>query len=294
MPSNIVQFPGTHYTTGTTSSNQLVGPMSKTVYPIKDIKQIRAMHRYLLSKAQTAATPTQTKIAFRNWLFFALGINMGYRGGDITELTWDKLVDYDAATDTYSIRRGDCYNYIVAEKTNKAHLVIINREAENHIDFYLRNMYPFGIRPYPNTPVFPSRKKSGTSEATVTGHVDCDAMGRILREAAKAVGITQRICTHSLRKTFGYLMYKETGDLVTLQKLFGHSSPAITLRYIGIDAEELISSCDQKPDTSIDDLESFSVAPVKAIAPAPAAVQIALDDAPVTQHNDFRLFANLA
>ena len=37
-----------------------------------------------------------------------------------------------------------------------------------------------------------------------------------------------------MRKTFGYHYYKKTKDVAMLMDLFNHSSPAITLRYIGI------------------------------------------------------------
>ena len=45
--------------------------------------------------------------------------------------------------------------------------------------------------------------------------------------------------THTMRKTFGYKYYNKTKDVGTLQKMFNHSSPAITLRYIGIEQAEL-------------------------------------------------------
>ncbi|MDT0761303.1 tyrosine-type recombinase/integrase, partial [Staphylococcus pseudintermedius] len=44
---------------------------------------------------------------------------------------------------------------------------------------------------------------------------------------------------HTMRKTFGYKYYNKTKDVGTLQKMFNHSSPAITLRYIGIEQAEL-------------------------------------------------------
>jgi integrase len=50
----------------------------------------------------------------------------------------------------------------------------------------------------------------------------------------------ENIGTHSLRKTFGYHVYQKTGgNLGLVQKLLNHSSGADTLRYIGIDREEM-------------------------------------------------------
>ena len=42
-----------------------------------------------------------------------------------------------------------------------------------------------------------------------------------------------------MRKTFGYHHYKQFKDVVILQKIFNHSSPQITLRYIGIEQDQI-------------------------------------------------------
>jgi len=57
---------------------------------------------------------------------------------------------------------------------------------------------------------------------------------RIINEAARACGVEGPIGTHTMRKTFGYHFYQRTKDVAMLQEIFGHSAPAITLRYIGI------------------------------------------------------------
>ena len=52
-----------------------------------------------------------------------------------------------------------------------------------------------------------------------------------------------RVSTHTLRKTFGYHQMVMSGNsqrkLIVLQKMFGHSSAAQTLDYIGITREEI-------------------------------------------------------
>ena len=47
-----------------------------------------------------------------------------------------------------------------------------------------------------------------------------------------------------MRKTFGYHYYKQTKDIATLQKIYNHSSPSITLRYIGIVQDEIDKAFD--------------------------------------------------
>ena len=44
---------------------------------------------------------------------------------------------------------------------------------------------------------------------------------------------------HTLRKTFAYWLYMDTGgDIVMVQEVLGHSDPSITRRYIGIDQQK--------------------------------------------------------
>ena len=42
-----------------------------------------------------------------------------------------------------------------------------------------------------------------------------------------------------MRKTFGYHHYKKFKDIALLQEIFNHSSPSITLNYIGINQDEI-------------------------------------------------------
>ncbi|PFH99668.1 site-specific integrase, partial [Bacillus thuringiensis] len=64
---------------------------------------------------------------------------------------------------------------------------------------------------------------------------------RIMNAAAEKVGLDE-IGTHTLRKTFGYHYYQKTKDVVMLQTIFNHSAPSITLRYIGIQQDEIDKS----------------------------------------------------
>ena len=47
-------------------------------------------------------------------------------------------------------------------------------------------------------------------------------------------------CNVTLRKTFSYFFLKQNqGDIVTLMKILNHSSQAVTLRYAGIEEEDI-------------------------------------------------------
>ena len=66
-----------------------------------------------------------------------------------------------------------------------------------------------------------------------------DQAYKIINAAAREIGIKETIGTHTLRKTFGYHAYKSGIAIEVLQKLFDHSTPGITLRYIGITQDDL-------------------------------------------------------
>ena len=52
-------------------------------------------------------------------------------------------------------------------------------------------------------------------------------------------GYKVSLSCHTLRKTFGYWLYVNSGgDIVMVQELLGHSSAAYTRRYIGIDQQK--------------------------------------------------------
>ena len=55
---------------------------------------------------------------------------------------------------------------------------------------------------------------------------------RVLRAAGHKIGLSS-IGAQTMRKTFAWKYYKETGDIYYLQNLFNHASPSITYRFIG-------------------------------------------------------------
>lgn len=55
---------------------------------------------------------------------------------------------------------------------------------------------------------------------------------RALKSAGRHIGLAS-IGAQTMRKTFAWRYYKETGDIYYLQNLLNHASPSITYRYIG-------------------------------------------------------------
>ncbi|WP_234288470.1 tyrosine-type recombinase/integrase [Listeria ivanovii] len=80
--------------------------------------------------------------------------------------------------------------------------------------------------------MFTSRKKNGGERP-----LSRQQGWYIISKAGKKAGL-QHLGTHSMRKTFGYHLYKNGVGLELIQLLSNHSSPKITLRYIGIEQED--------------------------------------------------------
>lgn len=66
-----------------------------------------------------------------------------------------------------------------------------------------------------------------------------DKAYKIINQAARAVGIKDKIGSHTMRKTFAYQAYQAGIDLTLIQKLLNHSAPSVTLAYIGITQDQM-------------------------------------------------------
>ena len=149
----------------------------------------------------------------RNLLLFNLGINSGLRVSDILALDIKDVKD-------------KTFIELREQKTNKYKQFPINERIQNDIKIFIQDKDI-------DEPLFLSQKDNRLSRVQAY---------KILRKAAKEVGIEVYIGTHSLRKTFGYHHYKQFNDIVLLQKIFNHSSPSVTLRYIGMEQETIDES----------------------------------------------------
>lgn len=61
-----------------------------------------------------------------------------------------------------------------------------------------------------------------------------------LSAVGRLAGIPENLSAHTLRRTFGRLAYYEADvPLVSIQRIYGHASPAMTAHYIGADQAEM-------------------------------------------------------
>lgn len=148
----------------------------------------------------------------RDYVLFTLGINSGLRISDLLPLK-----PADIISDRIRLREkktGKAINFPLSPQVAKILRDYIGRNAGSE--------YLFGSR------------KGGEPITRQQAY-------RIINEAARAVGITDKIGTHTLRKTFAYHALKGGASITTVQKLLNHSSPGITMAYAGITQDDLDS-----------------------------------------------------
>jgi len=141
------------------------------------------------------------------YLMFVIGINTGLRVSDVLNLTVGDV-------------RGKTHVTISEKKTGKRKRFMINEKLRAEIDTYIAGADDL---------FFLVKSRKGMNRPVNR----CQAY-KVLNDAAKSLGIAE-VGTHTMRKTFGYWHYKQHKDVAILQDIFNHSSPSITLRYIGID-----------------------------------------------------------
>lgn len=175
------------------------------VQPIRDLKQIETIKRLLRQQSP------------RDYCLFVLGINSGLRISDLLRLRICDVSEKGKPRDRIRLRE---------KKTNKFKDFPISENTKRAIKEYINSRII-----NENEPLFISRKNKG--------FLLRQQAYRILNDVAKSVGIKEKIGTHTLRKTFGYHAYKGGYNIEVIQKLFNHSSPSVTLRYIGITQDDM-------------------------------------------------------
>ena len=169
----------------------------------------------------------------RDYAFFYFGIYTGRRISDIVRMNVRDVAFIDKKSHFVIRERLE----IQEKKTGKFTDLILHPTLRRALSKYLKRRLKKSESKGAllNEPLFKSQKARRSGEHRITER----QAGRILNLAAYHCGLNYRIGTHSLRKTFGYAMYKEGFGIETIQKLLNHSSPEITLAYIGITRDDL-------------------------------------------------------
>ena len=149
----------------------------------------------------------------RNLLFFTVGINCGLRISDILALNVGDVRDKN-------------FIQIIEKKTGKFKKFPINSKLKPMFEEYTKGKAA-------DEPLFMTKFKNRLGRVTAY---------YTIRQACEEAELEEKFGTHTMRKTFGYHHYKKYKDVAMLQKIFNHSSPKVTLTYIGIEQEQIDKS----------------------------------------------------
>jgi integrase len=188
---------------------------------MKQLSAIKSKNTISAIRVLLAAGPNGP----RNEAIFILGINSAYRTGDLLNLTIGDLVENGKIKNRLALKE---------QKTQKSRQIALNDVTLKVLANYLKSRGAIKELD-PKDPFFPS-SQTNTPMTRQQFH-------KILKEVGKKLGL-ENFGPHSLRKTFGYHIFKASGNNISLvQKLLNHSSQKVTLRYIGIEQEDLDDAC---------------------------------------------------
>ena len=174
------------------------------VDPIRKLKDIKAIAKL------TQDNP-------RDHLLFVMGVNNGIRIADLIKLK---------IKDVRNLKVGHTLT-ITESKTGKNNILVINKIVFKALKNYLDK-----IQPDDEDYLFPSRK--GNS------HLQSQAVSKLVKKWTKAINLKGNFGCHSLRKAWGFIQRTQYGvGFEIICKRYNHSSPAITMRYLGIQDKEV-------------------------------------------------------
>jgi len=176
-----------------------------TVEPIREIKHIESIKKMLSGNT-------------RDLLLFTMGINNGLRCGDLLRLK---------VQDVKNLKPGDTVT-IREQKTGKTNILMVNKSTHKILKQYLDD-----VKPSPDDFLFKSKK--GNNQPLTVGSVN-----GMVKEWCRSIGIKYNVGSHSLRKCWGFQQRTRFGvSWEIICKRFNHSSPSVTMRYLGIEDKEV-------------------------------------------------------
>ena len=227
----------------------------QTKVPLKTEEEIKAM-------AQVLATPSgnteyKRQLALRNVTLFHLNIHLGLRVSDLIRLKVSDFFTKDGRP------RQSATLYVQEKKTKKGREIEVRPQVAEMLSNYVQKA---GLQ-YDDWLAWSRRAQEDTTQKAGSNRnidligekvISGESYANIITKAAKELGWASELYgSHTLRKTFGYRMYRNAcikgsdhgrSALTTICKIFGHSSEAITMIYIGIDKEEIMALYEMTAD----------------------------------------------
>ena len=182
--------------------------MQKT-QPIRDTNDIQRFKQYYLDRQQ-----------IRNYTMVTLGMNTSLRIGDLLNLKWKDVYDFQNICFCKHLR-------VLEQKTEKQNMIALNQEALLALEYLRRSLVSISENNY----LFQSREGKNRPITRVQAF-------RIIKTAAEELHFEGTISCHSLRKTIGYHAWKRGVPPAVIMTIYNHSSLEVTKRYLSIDQDD--------------------------------------------------------
>lgn len=191
--------------------------IASTKVPVKEAKVMsREEVAELINCAKAEAYSSGKAEDFRNLAILSFMVSSGIRRSEVVEV---KISDMNL----------DSNAVIIHGKGNKERVAYFNNSTAEIIEKYLDEKRPEISRAETSEYLFPT----GQSEKMCAASINL-----IIDRYLKATGLKEKGYTvHDTRRAFATTVYQNTGDIVAVQRLLGHSTPSVTMRYIGANEE---------------------------------------------------------
>lgn len=194
-----------------------------TSEPIKSMDDIMRISEYLIKRKR-----------WRDNMLFIVGINFGLRVSDLVQLRFSNLINDNLTfRDSFPVFERKTRN---TRKQKKNRYITINTAVIEAVTLFLEHTDGVCLSDY----MFRSESNNGADRNAPMHRSSVD---RILKGIADDLGLSVKMSTHTLRKTFAYhqmvMSNNDPRKLLLLSKMLGHSSVAVTMDYIGITGEEI-------------------------------------------------------
>jgi len=148
-----------------------------------------------------------------------LGLNLALRISDLLNLTYEEFSGGETIT-------------VIEQKTGKSRTIKLNEKVQTIVKQRLLNnpndMYLF--------------QSVGNRAKKLQKPLSRETVARKFAEVGEIIGV--HLGTHSMRKTRGWAMWSAGVPLEVIARVLNHSSPAVTMRYIGLEQADINKTYD--------------------------------------------------
>lgn len=158
----------------------------------------------------------------RMYALFIIGINMGLRISDLIKLKFEDITPEKKV-------------YLIEKKTQKKKMIKFNKGCQKMVkilekEYTLQEIIPNGY-------LFKSYYRKFTKNR-IDRHLSIVSVNKSLNTAKNNLNIPYPIGTHSMRKTWAYMVYNGEKEIGIVMEMLNHSSEKQTLTYIRADEDK--------------------------------------------------------